>query len=69
MLPHTTAEWTILDLLIEATGQTLTVPELVQAIGSPATTAEALDALYDAGLIARVGQTVRIAPGPPGRDG
>jgi hypothetical protein len=51
MLPHITAEWTILDLLIEATEQTLTVPELVQAIGSPATTAEALDTLHAVGLI------------------
>lgn len=46
MLPHTPAEWIILDLLMDASEQTLTVSELVEAIGSPAAVAEAIDSLH-----------------------
>lgn len=66
VLPHTPAEWVILDLLMEACGQALIVPELVDAIGSPVAVAEALDALHAAGLIVRSNRYVtiprRVAP-------
>ena len=64
VLPHIPAEWIILDLLMDASQQTLTVSELVEAIGSPAAVAEALDALRTAGLITRIGQYVSIVTTP-----
>jgi DNA-binding transcriptional ArsR family regulator len=64
VLPHIPAEWIILDLLMDAEEQGLSVSELVQAIGSPAAVAEALDALYAAGLVSRVGQFVVVATTP-----
>ncbi|MGD1057377.1 MAG: hypothetical protein ABR992_08185 [Solirubrobacteraceae bacterium] len=54
------AEWIILDLLIERTGGTLSTRELVDTIGSTSAVAEALEALQDAGLIERSGALVRI---------
>ncbi len=61
----TDTEWRILDLLLEASRQTLTVSQLVEAIGSPAAVAEALDSLRAAGLISRSGECVSLATGPP----
>jgi hypothetical protein len=64
VLPHTPAEWIILDLLMDADEQGLSVSELVGVIGSPVAVAEALDALHAAGLITRIGQRVAVATTP-----
>ena len=69
MLPHTPAEWIILDLLMDASGKTLTVALLVEAIGSPAAVAEAIDSLHAAGLVTRAGWCVTVACDPSRRDG
>ena len=69
MLPHTPAEWIILDLLMDASGQTLAVAELVEAIGSPVAVAEAIDSLHAAGLVTRAGQLVTVASDPSRREG
>jgi DNA-binding IclR family transcriptional regulator len=55
------ADWIILDLLLERSGATLSTRELVDTIGSPSTVAEALEALQVAGLVERSGALVRIA--------
>jgi hypothetical protein len=62
----TDAEWRILDLLLDADERTITISELVWAIGSPAATAEALDALNTTGFICRRGDLVLLAAA--GRD-
>lgn len=67
VLPHTTAEWVILDLLMDASEQTLAVAELVEAIGSPVAVAEAIDSLHAAGLVTRAGQLVTVASDPSSR--
>lgn len=69
MLSHTPAEWIILDLLMDAGEQTLTVAELVEAIGSPAAVAEAIDSLHAAGLITRASPLVTVAGDPSRPDG
>jgi phosphatidylserine/phosphatidylglycerophosphate/cardiolipin synthase-like enzyme len=56
------AEWLILDLLLEHSHRSWGVGELVDAIGSPIAVAEALEALHAAGLIEHTGAFVRIAP-------
>jgi DNA-binding transcriptional ArsR family regulator len=55
------AEWVILDLLLERSKTTWSIGELVDSIGSPSAVAEALEALQTAGLIERSGAFVRIA--------
>jgi DNA-binding GntR family transcriptional regulator len=55
------AEWIILDLLLERSGATLSTRELVDTIGSTSVVAEALEALQAAGLVERSGAFVRIA--------
>ncbi len=51
--PASPAEWIILDLLLEAAERTLSIAELVEAVGSPIAVADALDTLHVAGLIGR----------------
>lgn len=55
------AEWIILDLLLERSGTTWGIGELVDEIGSPSVVAEALEALQAAGLVECSGAFVRIA--------
>jgi DNA-binding transcriptional ArsR family regulator len=55
------AEWIILDLLLEHNKTTWGIGELVDTIGSMSAVAEALEALQAAGLIERSGAFVRIA--------
>jgi hypothetical protein len=60
VLPHAPVEWIVLDLLMEASQQTLAVSELVETVGSPAAVAEALDTLQTAGLIMRSNRYITI---------
>jgi len=55
------AEWIILDLLLERGAEALSTRELVDVLGSASVVAEALEALQVAGLITRVGASVRLA--------
>jgi predicted transcriptional regulator len=55
------AEWIILDLLLERSEATLSTQELADTIGSMSAVAEALEALQAAGLVERSGARVRIA--------
>ncbi len=56
------SQWATLDLLLEQPAKLWGIGELVDALGSPATVAEALDALHAAGLIECTGEFVRLAP-------
>jgi|HubBroStandDraft_4_1064222.scaffolds.fasta_scaffold174587_2 hypothetical protein len=56
------AEWIILDLLLERGKTTWGIGELVDEIGSPSAVAEALEALQAAGLIEHSGAFIRITP-------
>jgi DNA-binding HxlR family transcriptional regulator len=56
------AEWIILDLLLERGKTTWGIGELVDEIGSPSALAETLEALQATGLVERSGAFVRIAP-------
>jgi len=55
------AEWIILDLLLEQGKTTWGIGELVDEIGSTSAVAEALDALQAAHLLECSGACVRIA--------
>lgn len=55
----TDTEWRVLDLLLDPAGRSWGVGELVDAIGSPVSVAEALHALETAGLIDRCAAFVR----------
>jgi predicted transcriptional regulator len=57
--PSTRIEWRLLDLLLER--GTLSVGELVDAIGSAAIVAEAIQALQAAGLVEQRGASVHLA--------
>lgn len=54
------AEWIILDLLLERSERRLSTRELADTIGSTSVVAEALEALQAGGLIERSGALVRI---------
>ena len=58
--PSGRLEWAILDLLLEHP-QLWRIEELVDAFGTPAAIAEAIETLQAARLIERVGASVRIA--------